>query len=239
MAGESAMAAQAVRVLVADNSRMHTQLMADALQRDPGLSVVAWEGPSGSLISTVLAERVDVVAVSCAMDGQPFRGLDLVRDLLTESPSARAVVLLDAQNKEVVVEAFRAGARGVFSRDESVESFCKCIHRVHQGQIWANTKQVEFVIETLAASPNLRAMGGKGLKVLSKRENEVVHYLAQGLTNREIAQRMDLSQHTIKNYLFRVFDKLGVSSRVELLFMTLSQNDAEEEPSSPGSSKAT
>jgi two-component system nitrate/nitrite response regulator NarL len=238
MAGESAMAAQAVRVLVADNSRMHTQLMADALQRDPGLSVVEWNGPVSSLVPTVLAERVDVVAVSCAMDGQPLRGLDLVRDLLIERPTARTVVLLDAQNREIVVEAFRAGARGVFSREESVESFCKCIHRVHQGQIWANTKQVEFVIETLAASPNLRAMGGKGLKLLSKRENEVVRYLAQGLTNREIAQRMNLSQHTIKNYLFRVFDKLGVSSRVELLFMTLSQNDEEEEPSDRGSSKA-
>jgi DNA-binding NarL/FixJ family response regulator len=229
MAGESAMAAPVVRVLVADSSRIHTQLMSDALMRDPQLSVVPWNGHASTLVSTVMAERVDVLAVSCSMEGQPFRGLDLVRDLLVEKPAARAVVLLDSQDRDLVIEAFRAGARGVFSREESVESFCKCIHRVHQGQIWANTRQVEFVLATLAASPTLRMAGGKGLKVLSKRENEVVRYLAQGLTNREIAQRMDLSQHTIKNYLFRVFDKLGVSSRVELLFMALSQNAGAEE----------
>lgn len=229
MAGESAVTAPVVRVLVADSSRIHTQLMSDALKRDPLLSVVAWNGHASGLVSTVMAERVDVLAVSCSMEGQPFRGLELVRDLLTEKPAARAVVLLDSPDRDLVIEAFRAGARGVFSREGSVESFCKCIHRVHQGQIWANTRQVEFVLETLAASPTLRMAGGKGLKVLSKRENEVVRYLAQGLTNREIAQRMDLSQHTIKNYLFRVFDKLGVSSRVELLFMALSQNTGGEQ----------
>ena len=231
------MAAQAVRVLVADSSRIHTQLMADALKRDPGLQVVPWNGPASGLVATVLAERVDVVAVSCVMEGQPFRGLDLVRDLLVERPGARAVILLDSQDRDVVAEAFRAGARGVFSRDSSVESFCKCIHRVHQGQIWANTRQVEYVIETLAASPTLRVVGGKGLKLLSKRENEVVRYLARGLTNREIAERMDLSQHTIKNYLFRVFDKLGVSSRVELLFMALTQSAPAEEGKQKGDDK--
>ncbi len=229
MAGESAMAAKAVRVLVVDSSRIHTQLMSDALKRDPGLEVVPWDGQTDAVIGTTLSGNVDVLAVSCAMEGKPLRGLELVRELVGKRSKARSVVLLDTPDRELVVEAFRSGARGVFSRDESVESFCKCVRRVHEGQIWANTKQVEFVIETLAKSPAIPALGA-GLNVLSKRENEVVRYLAQGLTNREIAERMDLSQHTIKNYLFRVFDKLGVSSRVELLFLTLSQNEEHKQP---------
>ncbi len=228
MAGESAMAAKAVRVLVVDSSRIHTQLMSDALKRDPGLEVVPWDGQTDAVIGTTLSGNVDVLAVSCAMEGNPFRGLELVRELVGKRSKARSVVLLDTPARELVVEAFRSGARGVFSRDESVESFCKCVRRVHEGQIWANTKQVEFVIETLAKSPAIPALGA-GLNVLSKRENEVVRYLAQGLTNRESAERMDLSQHTIKNYLFRVFDKLGVSSRVELLFLTLSQNEEQKQ----------
>jgi DNA-binding CsgD family transcriptional regulator len=82
---------------------------------------------------------------------------------------------------------------------------------------------MSFALEALASSPTVRAVDANGLDLLSKREIEVVRSLAEGLTNREIAERLGLSQHTIKNYLFRVFDKLGVSSRVELLFMTLSQ----------------
>jgi DNA-binding CsgD family transcriptional regulator len=71
----------------------------------------------------------------------------------------------------------------------------------------------------------VRAVDAQGLNLLSKRELEVVRCLAGGFSNREIAEQLGLSQHTIKNYLFRVFDKLGVSSRVELLFMTLSQTN--------------
>ena len=72
-----------------------------------------------------------------------------------------------------------------------------------------------------------------GLSLLSKREMDVVRSLAEGLTNREIAQRLGLSQHTIKNYLFRVYDKLGVSSRLELLFMTLTQAGAPQSAGAP------
>ena len=80
-----------------------------------------------------------------------------------------------------------------------------------------------YALDALASIPNVRAVSANGLNLLSKRELDVVRSLAEGLTNREIAARLGLSQHTIKNYLFRVFDKLGVSSRVELLFLTLSQ----------------
>jgi DNA-binding NarL/FixJ family response regulator len=233
MASDPAKPAHAFRVLVADSSRIHTQVMSDALKRDPGLKVVDWDGAIADLVSTIVNQRVDVLAVSSTMDGRVLRGLELVRELLVARPAARSVVLLDSQDREIVVEAFRAGARGVFIRDGSVESFRKCIHCVHQGQIWASTREVEFVVEALAATPNMMSGDAKALSVLSKREAEVVRYLARGFTNREIAERMNLSQHTIKNYLFRVFDKLGVSSRVELLFLALSQSGNPENAAPP------
>src|SRR5579863_10004927 len=228
--------ARAVRVLVADSSRIHTQLLSEALKRDPELEVVAWDNDPRGLLAAVPAANIDVLAVSSVLDGQPALGLETLRELRSARPSIRSVVLLDSRKPEAILDAFRAGARGVFSRDSSVEMFCKCIRSVHQGQIWADSGDVALVIEALAATPRMCLPAANGLNLLSKRESDVVQCLVQGLTNREIAERLGLSQHTVKNYLFRVFDKLGVSSRIELLFMTLSQGSNSEQPSARAAS---
>ncbi len=222
-------ATKKIRVLIADNSRIHTQLLSDALERDSSLAVVNWDWNPSSLIPTAVAHKVDVLAISSALNGSAADALAIVRELRAVSSGTKVVVLLDSQKQEDIVDAFRAGARGIFSRESSVEMFCKCMHRVHDGEIWADRRGVSIAIGALASTPVLRAVGSDGLSLLSKREHEVVQCLVQGFTNREIADHMGLSQHTIKNHLFRVFDKLGVSSRVELLFMTLSQSSNLEE----------
>jgi DNA-binding NarL/FixJ family response regulator len=213
---------QSIRVLVADNTHIHSQLLADALRRDSLLDVVGAVSRSRELLEAAPAADVHVAVISSNLDEEPLRGLEALRELRASRPEFRAVILLDSSKREEVVEAFRAGARGLFSRHESLETLCKCVRRVYEGQIWANSEQFSFAVESLAASPTVRAVGANGLSLLSKREMDVVRCLAEGLTNREIAERLGLSQHTIKNYLFRVFDKLGVSNRLELLFLTLS-----------------
>ena len=213
----------AIRVLVADNTLIHTQLLADALKRDHGLDVFSSNSDSQDLITTAVERKAEVLVISSNLDEEPHRAFEVLRELRRAHPQIRAVILLDSSKPEFILNAFRAGARGIFSRHESIESLCKCVRSVHEGQIWASSLQMSFAVEALAASPTVRAVDANGLDLLSKREMEVVRSLAEGLTNREIAERLGLSQHTIKNYLFRVFDKLGVSSRVELLFMTLSQ----------------
>jgi len=218
-----------VRVLVVDNSRIHTQLLSEALQGDPGLEVVRWDWDLSNLIPTVLAHNIDVLVISSGLNGQEAHSFDVVRELRAASPATKAIILLDAPKDDTVINAFRAGARGILGKETCLEIFRKCVYRVHTGEIWADNRGVALVVDALASAPLLRAVGANGVNLLSKRELEVVQYVVQGLSNREIADRMGLSQHTIKNYLFRIFDKLGVSSRVELLFMTLSQNNSSEE----------
>jgi two-component system, NarL family, nitrate/nitrite response regulator NarL len=208
-----------IRVVVADDTSIHTQLLAGALERDPGLKVVA--AHSASLVETARIHSADVGVVSSNLDEDPLRSFEVLRELRAAVPKIKAVVLLESSKREIILEAFQAGAKGVFSRDESLETLCQCVRQVHAGQIWANSQQMSFAVEALASTPVVRAVGANGLSLLSKRELEVVRLLAEGLTNREIAERMVLSQHTVKNYLFRVFDKLGVSSRMELLCLTL------------------
>ncbi len=217
---------ETIRVLVVDDTRIHTQLLADALRRDQQLEVVSPPASFRDLVETVRAHKVGVVVLSSNLDEDPLRGFEVLRQLRATDPSIHAIMLLDSSKREAILQAFRAGARGIFSRHDSVETLSKCIRSVYQGQIWADSQQMSFAVEALASSPTVRAVDANGLSLLSKREMDVVRSLAEGLTNREIAERLGLSQHTIKNYLFRVYDKLGVSSRLELLFMTLTQAGA-------------
>jgi two-component system, NarL family, nitrate/nitrite response regulator NarL len=225
---------ETIRVLVADDTQIHTQLLTDALRRDRQLEVVSPPSRSRDLAETVKLHKVSVVVLSSNLDEEPLRGFELLRELRASDPGISAIMLLDSSRKETVLQAFRAGARGIFSRHDSVEILSKCIRSVYEGQIWANSQQMSFAVEALASSPELRAVDANGLSLLSKREMDVVRSLAEGLTNREIAERLGLSQHTIKNYLFRVYDKLGVSSRLELLSMTLTQARAPQRETAPG-----
>jgi DNA-binding NarL/FixJ family response regulator len=219
----SATGENSIRVFVADNSPIHTQLVADGLKRDPALQVIVPVSDTSRLMAEVMAVDVDVLVISANLDEQPCKGLEILQELRSSFPGMRAVVLLHSSKRELIVDAFRAGARGIFSRQGSIEMLMKAVRCVHEGQIWANAWEMSLAVEALANSRKVRPLNGNGLSQLSRREMEVVRCLAEGLSNREIAERLQLSQHTIKNYLFRVFDKLGVSSRVELLSMTLSQ----------------
>src|SRR5579862_6013385 len=99
---------------------------------------------------------------------------------------------------------------------------CKCILRVHQGQIWASNDQLSCLIDALAQVPGLRVVNSHGTKLLTPREEQVVALVADGLPNRDIALEMGVTENTVKKYLFYIFDKIGVSSRVELVLYAVS-----------------
>jgi len=209
-----------LRVLAADSTAMNTQLLVEALARDAQFQMIESPSDKAAILNLVQREKPQVVVISAKLGEDDAGGLDLLRNLRTQSPSPRVIMLLDSSERSAVIEAFRAGAQGVFCRTEPFRLLAKCIQCVQAGQVWANNRELQFVLEALT-QPALAQFNGIGGSLLSAREIDVVRCVAEGLTNREIAQRLSLTEHTIKNYLFRIFDKLGVSSRVEVVLYAL------------------
>ena len=212
------MCTSAVTVLISDTSSMNCQLLAGALRNSSQhFDVVACATNSREIVQAASQFEPDVAVISLALNDGPLAGLTALRELRGSSPNVFSVMLLEESQPDLVVDSFRGGARGIFCRTASFELLCKCIERVHQRQIWASSAELQILLDAFANAVPLRAINDKGESLLTRREEEVVSLVCQGLSNREIALQLGLSEHTVKNYLFRIFDRLGLSSRVELV----------------------
>lgn len=216
-ASDSESARDTVHLLVADENPMNCQLLMGALRRCRWIKVVARATRSTEALEEVRKNRPNMALVSASLQDGSLTGFSVVRELRALYPQVRTILVLDSAEPGWVIDAFRAGAKGIFSRQDPLDTLTKCIQCVHRGQIWASSSQLESVLEAFArvAPPLLIENGDK--QPLSKRELEVAELVAEGLSNRQISQQLGLSEHTIKNYLFHIFEKLGMSSRVELV----------------------
>ncbi len=218
----SSTACDAIRLLIVDSSHIGSESLAAALKRGPFQMIYAGASRQEAL-SELAHKRVDVALISASVDGHVVKGYEIASQIRICHPQVQIVMLVDNPDRDTVVQAFRSGARGVFCRSSSLNALCKCVTRVHQGQVWASSEELQHLLEALMAPPRMRLVDTRGTDLLAPREQEVVHWVSEGLTNREIADRLSLSENTIKNYLFRIFDKLGVSKRVELILYAASQ----------------
>ena len=206
----------AVNVLVVGRDHMNSGLLADLLVRD--LKYTAAAVLSCKLLQVLGTRDIDLVIVSADLSGRPGVGFELSKAVSCAHPKVPIVMLLDQPTHETVIKAFRCGARGVFSRQESTREFLDCAEHVRKGLIWADADETVFLLEALKSLPAPIELTEIDSPTLTKRELQVVRCAATGQTNKAIASELNLSEHTVKNYLFRTFQKLGVSSRVELLF---------------------
>ncbi len=235
------MAMNQATVLVADATRMDCQLLSEAVQRQNHFRVIGVATSSSEVISAVRKVPPDIAVISARLQDGAFAGIAALRGLRGLQSQSRVVILLDNNERELVVEAFLNNARGVFCRIGSSGELRKCIQCVHNGQIWVDNTQVEYIVEALMQAPAAGKNSGRVAMVLSKREEEIARLVAIGLSNVDVADKLGLSQHTVKNYLYRIFEKLDISTRIELVLYILSQGkpaDAENEvqPESPGHS---
>jgi len=213
---------ETVQVVVADSSPIQSQLLTRALQgrRDFQVSAVALE--TSALDAYLQSNPADVVLVA----GNHLPDLGLLRWLRISYPKTAPVLLAESDDREMVVNALRAGAKGIFLFTNTPFSMlCKCIQCVYRGEVWINGQQMNYLLEALSEVPTLRVVNSNGRSLLTPREEQVVALVADGLTNRGVATELGLSEHTIKKYLLRIFDKIGTSSRVELVLYAMSHGE--------------
>jgi two-component system, NarL family, response regulator DegU len=218
-----------IGVLVADSNQMRCQLLVSALRRRPELEVTSCVLDPDVILHATSSLPVQVAVLNADSPREGWPDMTVVRRLHLAHPEVAKIVVLDAYDREIVVNAFRSGARGLFCFSQyPFRLLCKCIQSVHQGQVWANSEQMQYLIEALSQVPSLHMVNSRGMRLLTPREEQVVALVADGLSNREVARELCLSEHTIKKYLFRIFDKLGISSRVELILYALSHGGSRQ-----------
>jgi DNA-binding NarL/FixJ family response regulator len=209
-----------IRILIADRNQMGSQLLAESLEEDSRFEVAA-VATAADILTAATARKTHMAVISAEFDSSKRKGMEVARILNARQPAVLIVVLLDFVERDAVISSFRNGARGVFCRTEPLSEFRKCIEHVSSGRIWANSTEAEYLLDSVRSTPFCDAVDR--FSTLSKREVEVIEAAVTGHTNKQIAHELGLSGHTIKNYLFSVFEKLGVSNRMELLCLLLEE----------------
>jgi DNA-binding NarL/FixJ family response regulator len=214
-----------ISVVISDASYMMSELLARALSRVKTFEILKSTVSGGEALDAIVELDPHVAVVSIHQADGLCKGFEIVRKARQFSVKTRFVVLIDESDHDLAIDAFRAGARGVFRRSASMHALSRCISAVHGGQVWASSADLQQVIGELERTMPLRCVNVRGEALVTKREQQIVPLVAQGLTNKEISVRLGVSEHTIKNHLFRIYEKLGISSRVELILFAVSGHD--------------
>ncbi|MGA8313063.1 MAG: response regulator transcription factor [Terriglobales bacterium] len=218
-----------IGVLIADSNQMQSQLLVSVLRRRPEFEVTSCTLDPDAILNVIASLPVHVAILNTDNPRDGWPEMTVVRQLHLAHPEVAKIILLNTYDRDIVVKAFRSGARGLFcSPQNNLRLLYKCIQSVHHGQVWANSEQMQYLVEVVSQVPSLHMVNSRGIRLLTPREEQVVALVADGLSNREVAHELRLSEHTIKKYLFRIFDKLGISSRVELVLYALSHGDSRQ-----------
>jgi DNA-binding NarL/FixJ family response regulator len=210
-------------VVVVGRDTLNGCLLADALSRVAQIHAVAVV--ASDFERAIEARKPEIVIVSADLNSTSLSGFHLVQAALEAHPSLLAIILLDQPTHALVVQAFRSGARGVFLTHKPMQELIHCLAHIKQGAIWADREVTDLLILTFRNLPIPNVAVTDHGPALTAREMDVVSCIAKGLTNKGAAQELRLSVNTVRNYLFRACEKLGVSNRVELLYYYMSARD--------------
>lgn len=203
---------QPIRILVADDHAIFRDGLRKLLIGDDQLEIVGEASDGHDCVRLLTKLKPDILLLDLRMPDKD--GLAVLEEVNFDSLPTRVIVLTAAEDDRDVIRAMRLGARGVVLKQSATELLVKSIHRVHAGEIWLDNRMTAEVMRAFTKSAEAGPRREKPL--LSDREKEIVQLVAQGYRNKEIGEKLFISEQTVKNHLHNIFDKLGVSDRLEL-----------------------
>jgi len=210
---------EAIKVALADDFPVYRLGLRRLLEPEEDLVVV---GEAGNGMETILLlEKLQPDVLLLDLKMPVMDGLEVLHEINKRKLRTRAIVMMTDTDREKAVRAVRLGARGIVFKDAEAGLLVKSIRKVHQGEVWIDNPILSQALETLVSKPAAPALPGERPSRLSSREMEVVRCVALGMRNKEVADKLGVSEATVKNHLTSVYAKLGVSDRLELILYAI------------------
>jgi DNA-binding NarL/FixJ family response regulator len=206
-----------IRIILADSQAIYRVGMKKIFAVEDDVRVIAQVETLENLYAALARYPTDVVL----LEGQLIAGMvDAIPELVRQAPNAKLIVQITENDEANTVELYRRGVRGVVPRSISPDLLVKCVRKIADGETWIDNQSISWVIEAYRAQATALT-NPKVQPKLSKKELAIISCITRGMRNKEIAYQIGTTEQVIKNYLRKVYDKLGVSDRLELALYCL------------------
>ena len=209
-----------IRVILADTQAIFRAGLRKIFALEDDIRVVGQAETLSQTQSAVTKFSADVLIFESALAPNP---VEAVTELLRQAPQLKIVVVTPASDEQLTLDLFRRGAHGILSREVEPELLVDCLRKVAAGEPWLENQAIHWVMEAYRGH-NLRPSGARPKVQLTPKETLIVSCVTQGMKNKEIAIRVGTTEQVVKNYLRKVYDKLGVADRLELALYCLSHH---------------
>src|SRR5579872_3432617 len=208
---------QFIRVIVADSQAIFRAGLRKIFAVEDDIRVVGQAETLSQAVSAAKKFSAEILIFESALTENP---IESIQEIMKSAPALRLVVVTEAPDQELTLELFRRGTHAIVSREIDSEVFVECLRTVAKGEPWLEPHAMKWVMEAYR-SQSSRPHGGRSKVQLTPKESLIVSCVTQGMKNKEIAARVGTTEQVVKNYLRKVYDKLGVADRLELALYCL------------------